>query len=252
MKSNIDLNSDAILLRKKFGEDSMSPIDVFSLMGNNNRLTLVFYPFSKQISGMCVRIGKDSLIAVNSTHSVGRQRYTAAHELYHLCFENDLANTVCETQFSDKKPVSEKEADLFASYFLAPYDALKYFIKDELKKTVPGHITSQDIVRIEQYFQMSRQATLYRLVNEGYISKEFAETNKHHVIQSAQKMGYDASLYLPPSKDNQYTTSGNYIKLVEKLNDNSMITTGKYEELLLDAFRTDIVYGLVEEVEDYD
>jgi len=251
LKSKIEINSDAIMLRKKMGEDSMSPVDVFSLLGNNNRLTLVFYPFTKQISGMCVRIAGDSLVAINSTLSVGRQRYTAAHELYHLYFETDLVNTICETQFADRKPVSEKEADMFASYFLAPYDALKYYIREELK-IEPKQITSEDIIRIEQHFQMSRQATLYRLINEGYISKEFAEKNKHHVIQSAQKMGYDATLYLPPSTDFQYNTSGNYIKMVEKLNDASLITTGKYEELLIDAFRTDIVYGLVEEVEDYD
>lgn len=40
---------------------------------------------------------------------------------------------------------------------------------------------------------------------------------------------------------------GQYINLTEQLLENNRISQGKYEELLLDAFRYDIVYGLDEE-----
>lgn len=42
---------------------------------------------------------------------------------------------------------------------------------------------------------------------------------------------------------------GHYIKSTEQLLENNRISQGKYEELLLDAFRYDIVYGLDEEGE---
>ncbi len=39
-------------------------------------------------------------------------------------------------------------------------------------------------------------------------------------------------------------TFGKYIKIAEELRQKSLISKGKYEELLLDAFRSDIVYVL--------
>ena len=46
---------------------------------------------------------------------------------------------------------------------------------------------------------------------------------------------------------------GKYIKIAEELKDKNLISKGKYEELLLDAFRGDIVYGLnTEREERYD
>ena len=47
MKEKIELNSEAITLRKEFGEDANSPIDIFSLIHNNDDLTIVFYPMRK-------------------------------------------------------------------------------------------------------------------------------------------------------------------------------------------------------------
>ncbi|TEB08859.1 ImmA/IrrE family metallo-endopeptidase [Pelotomaculum propionicicum] len=252
MKEKIELNSDAIMLRKRFGEDMMSSLDVFALMGRMDNLTLVFYPFSERISGMCIKIDNDMIVAINSTLSYGRQRYSAAHELYHLFIQDGFVSTICEQNIEADKPDSEKEADAFASYFLAPYDALKSFVTETLKKR-PLTLSAEDVVKIEQYFQMSRQATLFRLINEGYISKGFADTMKSNVIKSVLKLGYDASLYLPLPDNKRYMTIGNYIKLAEELREKDIISDGKYEELLMDAFRPDIVYGLdATEVERYD
>ena len=86
MKEKIELNSEAISLRKKFGEDSYSPIDIFSLIHNNDDLTIVFYPMSNRISGICIRDGKNKIVGINSNSTYGRQRFTIAHELYHLYF----------------------------------------------------------------------------------------------------------------------------------------------------------------------
>lgn len=51
----------------------------------------------------------------------------------------------------------------------------------------------------------------------------------------------------------RYFTIGKYIKLAEQLMDNGLISDGKYEELLMSAFRSDIVFGSeCEEGEVYD
>ena len=94
---------------------------------------------------------------------------------------------------------------------------------------------------------------LWRLVNDGYLSCEKANFMKSGIIASARRLGYDDELYTPTSEDKQYATFGKYIKLAEELKDKDAISQGKYEEILLNGFRSDIVYGFdLEEEELYD
>jgi Zn-dependent peptidase ImmA (M78 family) len=241
MKELMELNSYAVKLRRTVGEDLFSPIDVFSLISDIQNATLVFYPLSERISGMCYRIDDSSLIAINSTLTSGRQRFSAAHELYHLYYQTTLTSFICETDLYGKKSEDEYDADAFASYLLAPYEALRKFIDD----LSISHISSVDqVIRVEQHFRMSRQATLYRLLREGLISENLAKQMKANVIISAKRLGYDDSLYTPTVLERQKYTIGNYIELAEKLKSLGIISNGKYEGLLLEAFRPDLVYNL--------
>lgn len=151
-----------------------------------------------------------------------------------------------------EKDTSEKEADVFASFFLAPYEALAHFIKHKLGRD-RGSLELDDVIRIEQFFGLSRQATLWRLINDGYLTRKKADTMKRGVIASALRLGYDSKLYLPSPKEKQYITFGKYINLIEQLKNRGLVSRGKYEELLLDGFRGDIVYGLgAQKEEKYD
>lgn len=236
------------MLRKSLGEDSSSPIDIFSIINSIENLTLFFYPFSERISGICIRIDDgDSLIAINSKSTYGRQRFTAAHELYHLCFQENLHNYICAVDLERVKDVEERNADAFASYFLAPYEALHMYINENLRKGKKNQLVVSDIVKIEQHFQMSRQATLYRLKGEEYITEEIANSLKSDVIKSASKLGYSNRLYLPMPLKNDYYTLGSYVEMAEILLKKGAISQGKYEELLLDAYRYDIVYNMNED-----
>lgn len=247
MKDKIELNSNAIKIRRElFNEDAYSPIDLFALINNFNNFTIVFYPMSDRISGMCIREEYGNIIAINSSLSYGRQRFSAAHELYHLFFEENLRSVVCEKDIYDVKSDSEKEADIFASYLLAPYDALKAYI--ERNNMLNNHNWNmEDVIRVEQFFQISHQAILYRLVSDGYITDETSNRLKKNVIRKAIRLGYDDKLYKPSLKEKQYYSTGQYIRDVEESYTRELISTGKYEELLLDAFRADIVYDLGEE-----
>lgn len=250
MKEKIEINSEAIALRKYFGEDGYSPIDVFSMLNNSEDITVVFYPMSERISGMSIRDGKIKLIAINSTLTYGRQRFTAAHEICHLFLHENFKSIVCGKDIDQTKDPQEKEADMFASYFLAPYESLKDFISTKLKKE-KNRLDVNDVIRIEQHYGLSRQATLWRLKNDGYLSFDKAETMKTGIISSAKKLGFHVNLYLPTPQEKQYYTLGRYIELAEELRERELISNGKYDELLLDAFRGDIAYGLNNEGEEH-
>ncbi|PHS28846.1 MAG: hypothetical protein COA82_13275 [Alkaliphilus sp.] len=247
MKGKLELNSNAIKIRRElFNEDAFSPIDIFALISGLSNFTLVFHPMSERISGMCIREKDSNIIGINSSLSYGRQRFTAAHELYHIFFEKGLRRVICEKEINNKKSDSEKEADTFASYLLAPHDALKAYI--ERNKLCDDHNWAiENIIRIGQFFQVSHQTVLYRLVSDEYIDETTSNRLRNNVIRQAIRLGYDDKLYKSSTEERKYFSTGQYIKNVEELNNRELISKGKYEELLLDAFRADIVYDIGEE-----
>ncbi|MFI3213202.1 MAG: ImmA/IrrE family metallo-endopeptidase [Eubacteriales bacterium] len=187
-------------------------------------------------------MGKDILICINSGTSLGRQRFTLAHELYHILFEDKLKNVICEMKLNVEKSDSEKEADMFASYLLMPYDALKQY-QDKVNEW-----TIEEIIGAEQFFQISHMAMLRRLYMEKYIDKNsFDKFSSVGVTKKAIKLGCEADLYVKSADNKRYFTTGKYIRSVEAIADKELVSNGKREELLLDAFRVDIVYGLNEE-----
>jgi hypothetical protein len=84
---------------------------------------------------------------------------------------------------------------------------------------------------------------LFRLVQDNELTAQEAEPMKHDVIKSARNLGYDDSLYKPLPPDRQHMTYGYYIQRADEILEKGLVSNGKYEELLLEAFRSDLVYG---------
>jgi len=177
--------------------------------------------------------------------SLGRQRFSLAHELYHYFFDRDESSTVCSSKIGFGNE-NEKRADQFASYFLMPSAAL-YELIQSYKQGKERKLSVNEIVKLEQYFGVSRQAMLIRLQEEGEISSSEAVELQQGVILSAARLGFDVSLYKPSPEHKKRCVLGHYILQAEYLLQSGIISNGKYEELLLDAFRDDIVYGDEEE-----
>jgi Zn-dependent peptidase ImmA (M78 family) len=241
MIDKMALSNKASSVRKKLGEDNTSPIDIFALIYTLEKVTLVKYPLGEKISGACLKNNTSTVIAVNSSMSYGRQRFSLAHELYHLYFDEYMTSTICPSKIGGGNQ-TEKSADQFSSYLLIPPPALYEKIQ-EIKSTENRKLAIKDVIRLEQYFGVSRQAMLCRLQEEGELSQSDAADMQKDVIISAAKLGYEASLYKSTPEYENKGTYGYYIKQAENLLQSDVISTGKYEEWLLDAFRDDIVYG---------
>lgn len=233
MRGIEEIDAMALSLRSELGEDFTSPIDIFSLAKTMSDLTVVFYPLGDNISGMCIKNKGANLIAINSGMSLGRQRFSMAHELYHLKFDESVVKSISLKKIGSGDD-KEKEADLFASHLLLPNVALYNALKDN------SVVSLEKIIWLEQYFGMSRQAILYRLKSEGKIDNSIYNNMQTDVIYSASMLGYDTDLY---RASNKMITTGQYIRLADDLYNNEIISAGKYEEMLLDAFREDLVYG---------
>lgn len=240
-----DLMTKAERLRKQLGEDNNSPVDIFALAQGIELLTIIYYPLGNKISGMCVKGAEGRCtIALNSSMTLGRQRFTLAHEFFHMFYDTNM-KTICAKSIGTGCEI-EKMADAFAAYFLMPRAALADKA-DNLISKHEGKINLQDIIRIEQYFGVSHQTAVYQLNNCGYISRnELDDLLNISVKRQAEAMGFSSDLYLPLPKEKQYCTYGHYIKQADQLLNRDIISNGKYEELMLAAFRDDLVYGVEE------
>ncbi|MCX6055472.1 MAG: ImmA/IrrE family metallo-endopeptidase [Chloroflexi bacterium] len=241
VKSAIELNSRALKLRKQLGEDQSSPIQIFNLLSGLDHVSIVYYPLGSGVSGVYVRAGDESLIAINSMLTQGRQRFTAAHELYHLNEQKGFRNVVCSVNIGGSKDPEEQNADSFASYFLAPDQALRDYVSEIICKG-GATLALGDVVAIEQFFGMSHQAALYRLQKDGYINAGQREAMKAGVMICARDLGYDIDLYRTTNPEHaRKQTLGSYIGFTKRLLDLGYISTGKAEDFLITAFREDIV-----------
>jgi Zn-dependent peptidase ImmA (M78 family) len=202
------------------------PINIKSLLRKLEIFT-IYKPLSISFYGMSLQSKSgDKFILINSNQPKGRQHFTIAHEFYHLYFDENPVPHICDATTSEKSPV-EKDANAFASAFLMPYDGLmKNIPKEELK----NKMSLATIIRIEQYFSVSRKALLVRLKSKSFISKtEYNDLERIPVQESAKQYGYDISLY---NKGNEGLVISNFGEKARILYDKGKISEGHYLELL--------------------
>lgn len=238
MLDKVTISNQATMLRKKLGEDETSPIDIFSIASNIENMSILLYPLGERISGACVKTQGSVLIAINSTMSLGRQRFSLAHELYHFYYDASSTKTICQTAFSVDNE-TERAADMFASYFLVPSASL--YSKMQAYTCSGIKIQVEDILKLEQFYQVSRRAIIVRLLNDGYLREPVDDEFYQGVIKTAAKLGYDTALYKPISDSQITRTLGHYIKSVNRLYNEQVISYRKYEGLLKEAFREDLL-----------
>lgn len=239
----LDLSSKATRFRKELGEDATSPIDIFALALTIENLTIFLYPLGNEISGMCIKTDDICVIAVNSSMSKARQRFTLAHELFHYKYGKVGESTICSTNLtSDSDTSIERDADLFASYLLLPPGS--YEDRIEAAKQKHGQIRQSDLIWIEQQYRISHQAMLWRLTNERTITPAENLSLKDGVVREARRLGFNTDLYLVIGVEKaERKVLGHYVKMADILLAQEKISNGKYSELLLDGFREDIVFG---------
>lgn len=233
MRSELELSSLAEQLRKNWNEGQYSPVDIFNLVIHQDDVTLITREMPQDMSGMCVRAEREIITAINSNMSLGRQRFTLAHELYHAYFDESMTSFVCKKELDHAKADSEREADLFASFFLVPYAALADFEKENCNKSW----SIDDIVKAEQLFGISHQAMMVRLSKDGRITrKQFNAFAKIPIAEIAKAQGFSTSLYCNSANTKPYSCNGSYIRKIEEAYRRELIGEGKRTELLMDGF----------------
>jgi Zn-dependent peptidase ImmA (M78 family) len=225
---SVVLQKKAALFREQNGIGSGDAIRLKSLLLKMNVLTL-FKPLTEGFSGMSLKVSEYArFMLINSNHSLGRQHFTIAHELYHLFVQNKSDIHPCKTGRFDTKNKNEYDADYFASCFLMPECGIYELIPDEeLQKKKISLLT---LIRLEQYFSVSRSSILVRLKMIGVLKTgEYELFKTLKASETARQFGFDTSLY---RKGNDNLILGDYGSNAKLLFDREKISEGHYMELM--------------------
>ncbi|MFA4851281.1 MAG: ImmA/IrrE family metallo-endopeptidase [Bacteroidales bacterium] len=237
------LKKQAALFRDRNGLNATEPIQFKSLLIKLNVLTF-FRTLSENLSGMALKIDDVyRFMMVNTSKPRGHQHFTISHELYHLFIQNDFSSVTCKTGlFKKNDSIDEYYADVFAANLLLPEDGVLEHIPDnQLSK---DKITIETILKIEQLYQCSRKALLYRLKELSLISSNGWENFDKQVKINAVKHGYDVKLY---EGQREVSLIGDYGNIAKSLYDKDKISESHYLNLMgdigIDILREDMKDG---------
>lgn len=230
----MDYKTEARRLAENFrltqGLGVKDPLDFRGLLDALNILA-VFKPLSKGFSGMAGKIEDLKFMLINSAHSLGRQHFTVAHELYHLFYDEDMLGVVIDSDIDTEKApagMTEKRANAFASYLLLPEGFLDLIPRPEMKKNA---LSAATLVKIEQYYRCSRNALLVRLQEVKLVDEQFVTEYSTDIIKQAKMLGYNTALY-KPGWDN--TVVGDYAASAYKLFSRGIISESNFIQYMLD------------------
>lgn len=220
---------DAELLAVRFRNMLHLPQDVpFPVKSTLEQLGIltVFRPLSDSSYGMSIKMKDGSrFMLVSSNSTIGRQHFTIGHELYHLYYDENPQPHMCG---ADGKAPAEQSADMFASNLLLPRVGLLAMLPEDFPTSKKLDLAT--VVRMEQKFQVSRQALLFRLKRLGIIGEDVLQSLLLAPTRdAAQRRGYDVALY---ENGNEGLIIGDYSSLATDLFEKGRISEGHYNELV--------------------
>jgi len=133
--------------------------DIFEIL--ENECILIRKPLDNfEISGFATYLEGNIIVFLNSSFTLGHERFTAAHELGHLVMHKErLIRENLLTRGVD----TEREANIFAVEFLMPDEGIKE-IFHRIINVEANMVETRHIVSMHNYFKISYKAMLKRLV----------------------------------------------------------------------------------------
>ncbi|MCG1013148.1 ImmA/IrrE family metallo-endopeptidase [Tepidanaerobacter sp. GT38] len=212
-KNNLNLPEESFRLqikdlaeevRIKFARKGLS--DIFDIL--SEAAFLIRKPLDiEELSGFTTYFEGQFIVYLNSNFTLGHERYTGAHELYHLIYNADILKKEKILLNDEKHKEEDAKADVFASEFLMPED----YVKEVFYKIVnvdKDSVLPRHIIRMHNYFKVSYKAMLKRLIQLNLCSIDKYEElvdicsleNTEQLQSLTRREGYSIDL-ITPSKE---------------------------------------------------
>ena len=200
-----------------------------------------------EISGFTTYFNNEFVIFLNSSFTLGHERFTAAHELYHILYNSDILKKEKLLLNNNSNNVEDEKANVFASEFLMPEDYVKELFY-KLINVVRDKLEVRHVVRLNSTLKVSYKAMLKRLVQldlcDISLYKSLAEygtlEKKEELRDVTKTEGYDISLILP---SNTIYVSKEYLEIAKQNYEKGKISFGKITQLLEFINETPKQYG---------
>ncbi|TZE82091.1 ImmA/IrrE family metallo-endopeptidase [Calorimonas adulescens] len=191
-------------VRIKFARKGLS--DIFDILSET--AFLIRKPLdTDELSGFSTYFEGQLIVYLNSNFTLGHERYTGAHELYHLIHNADILKKEKILLNDEKHKAEDAKADVFASEFLMPED----YVKEVFYKIVnvdKNSVLPRHIIRMHNYFKVSYKAMLKRLIQLNLCSIDKYEElvdicsleNTEQLQSLTRREGYSIDL-ITPSKE---------------------------------------------------
>jgi Zn-dependent peptidase ImmA (M78 family) len=210
MKKNLNLPEESFRLqikdlaeetRIKFARKGLS--DIFDIL--SEVAFLIRKPLdTNELSGFSTYFEEQFIVFLNSNFTLGHERYTGAHELYHIIYNAGILKKEKILIDDDKHKEEDIKAHVFASEFLMPED----YVKEVFFKIVnvdKDSVLPRHIVRMHCYFKVSYKAMLIRLIQLDLCSTnkygELADIcsldNTEQLRDLVKREGYGIELIIP-------------------------------------------------------
>ena len=209
--------------------------DIFAIL--NNCALLIRKPLDSEISGFSTFFEEHFVVVLNTNKTLGHERFTGGHELYHLTYNQDVLRRdrlLCE----DEDNAEEKKAQGFAAEFLMPEDGVKEsFFKLVGEDIKSDKVDARHIIRLQHVFQVSYTAMLNRLIqlqlclDKKYdFLRDYAAPERAAELQElTKKEGKDINLIIPSKVT---FISDEYLQFVRDNFEKQKISYGKLSEVL--------------------
>ncbi|MGD6803949.1 ImmA/IrrE family metallo-endopeptidase [Rossellomorea aquimaris] len=182
----------------------------------------VCFPAHDDLSGFHIKKGDFDCIFVNSAHSLGRQHFSAWHEVYHAYTKDYGGISLLGDIAYDEM---EQKAEFFASCILMPEDLVRSYLRSNGLQNLK-YISHVDLIRMQNYFRVSYKAMLVRL------TKLFPSYKKD--LSSRYALGLQGNEQKMEAKTAE---AGESIELIKPTNDFSL--SPRFYKMLHDNLQQD-------------
>jgi Zn-dependent peptidase ImmA (M78 family)/DNA-binding XRE family transcriptional regulator len=175
------------------------------------------YSYNEQLGGC---------IAINAKHPEERRRWSLAHEYLHFLAHRRKPVIDYEGQYQ-RKPESERLADIFPNYLLMPTSGLLKRYNDMYR--THGKFTTTNLFTLAHYYGVSVEALVYRLEDMELLLSGTWNKLQYHGLK-VQKVKKELGLEQIPQRSDMMPL--HYQRLAIEALDQGLITEGRFANFL--------------------
>lgn len=234
--NEVDINEIKKFAREKLGScrkgNDIIGTQIFSILSLHARV--IYYPLGKDAPWGFTRISgsrNDALldkpfVAINSSIPIDCQVFAAAHELYHIWYEQNPDVLPADLLNGQNQEISEKKANRFAAEFLVDEQLLKQEI--DIYKIKRYNIKS--ILQLAALFSVPYRTMVKRLYEISMISSSEADAFLAETEDTIEQ--YKKRYSFPSINADERIVMDNLVELAVTAYEKGLISFEKLEYLL--------------------